>query len=109
MSTLLIKPHSLRNKKQELKKHFIYVLHNPMYLHYGPNVYKIGYSNDVNRRLGDYKTPYVEDSKIIYSKQVSSQQCDARLRRIMKKYCMNPKREFFDCELSVIKKYINSL
>ena len=46
---LLIKTHSLRNKKQKVKKHFIYVLHNPMCLHYGPNVCKIGYSNDVNR------------------------------------------------------------
>ena len=107
--TLLIKTYNLRNKKPKVEKHFLYVLHNPMYLHYGPNVYKVGYSDDVNRRLRDYKTPYLEDSTIVYLKEVSSRKCDARLRKLMKKHRMNPKREFFDCELSVIKKYINSL
>ena len=84
-------------------------MHNPMYLHYGPNVYKVGYSDDVKRRQSDFKTGYLEDSTIVYYKEVSSRNYDARLRKLMKKHRMSSKREFFDCELSVIKKYINSL
>ena len=39
-----------------------------MFLHYGPNMYKIGY---VECWLADYKTGYIEESTIVFSKKVS--------------------------------------
>ena len=69
---LLIKTHVLRVKKTATSKHYIYVLHNSMFLHHGPNVYKIGYSKNVEQRTYGYTTCYIDEPEIVYRKEVTS-------------------------------------
>jgi len=45
--------HQCVKEKKKNKLHFLYIIHNPMFLYYGPNVYKVGYSTDVERRVND--------------------------------------------------------
>ena len=99
----------VRTPKPKSVKHFIYILHNPMFLHYGPNVYKIGYSENVERRVTDYDTGYVEQSTVVFSKEVPSKQCERKLHKMMADYRINPKREFFNCPLSRVKQLIDTL
>ena len=106
---LLLKTRELRIKKTKKEKHYLYVMHNPVFLYYGPNVYKIGYSQNVERRVLDYNTSYIDESRILYSKEVSSKECEICLHQIMKAYRVNPKREFFDCPLSQIIVFIETL
>ena len=74
-----------------------------MFLHYGPNVYKIGYSKNVERRVTDYETGYVEPSTVVFSKEVPSKQCERKLHKIMTEYCI------FNCPLSRVKQFIETL
>ena len=106
---LLIKTHKLRTKKTELEKHYIYVLHNSMFLHHGPNVYKIGYSKNVERRMHDYFTSYIDEPELVYHKEVASQNCEKQLHRLMDAYRIKKTREFFDCPLQKIIEFIEML
>ena len=106
---ILLKTRELRTKKTKKVRHFIYVLHNPMFLYYGPNVYKIGYSKNIEQRLIGYTTSYPKKSTIVYSKEVANQECEPRLHKIMDAFRMEPNREFFDCPLSQVKEFIESL
>ena len=101
--------YAVRTPKPKSVKHFIYILHNPMFLHYGPNVYKIGYSENVKDRVKSYETGYVEPSTVVFSKEVPSKQCERKLHKMMAKYRINPKREFFNCPLSRVKQFIGTL
>ena len=80
-----------------------------MYLHHGPNVYKIGYSTDINRRVTDYTTSYIDEWTIVYSKEVTSKECEMRLHKLMDVYRVKPNREFFDCPLEHVKRFIDTL
>ena len=99
----------LRKPKPKAVKHYIYVMHNPMFLHYGPNVYKIGYSENVERRVKDYETSFIESSTVVFSKEVPTKQCKRKLHKMMTEYRINPKREFFNCPLSRVKQLIDTL
>ena len=106
---LLIKTRQIRTNKTEIEKHYIYVLHNPVFLHYGPNVYKIGYSKNVERRVRDYITFYIDEPEIVYRKEVTSQDCETQLHRLMDAYRIKKTREFFDCPLQKIIEFIEML
>ena len=107
--TLLQYTFELRTNKKKTESHFMYVLHNPMFLHYGPNVYKIGYTTDTSSRLKGFSTGYVEPSKMVYYKQVTSKKCELILHKMMSKYRMSTNREFFDCPLPIIKDFMEQL
>ena len=100
---LLKKTYDLCNNKTKDVKHYLYVMHNPIFLHYGKDVYKIGYSTNVQWCATDYSTGYIEESKIVYYKEVMSRECETRLYKIMDVYRMNPKRDFFNCPLEQVK------
>ena len=106
---LLHLTYNLRNKKRKIEKQYVYVLHNPMFAHYGPNVYKIGYSTNLDERVKSFGTGYVEDSVIIYYKEVASQTCETKLHKMMNNYRMKSNREFFDCPLSLVKEFMEKL
>ena len=106
---LLIKTHNLRTTKNATQKHYIYVLHNSMFLHHGPNVYKIGYSKNVERRMHDYFTSYIDEPEIVYCREVTSQDCETQLHRLMDAYRIKKTREFFDCPLQKIIEFIEML
>ena len=106
---LLRKTHNLRAKQNQTEKHYIYVLHNSMFLHHGPNVYKIGYSKNIERRVQNYTTSYIDDPEIVYCKEVASQECEKQLHRLMDAYRIKKTREFFDCPLPKIIEFIEML
>ena len=90
-------------------QHFLYIIHNPVFLHYGPNVYKVGYSTDVERRVNDSTTFLLEDSTVLYRKQVSSMKDERKLHEKLDNYRMRQNREFFDCPFDVIKEAMDSI
>ena len=106
---LLIQTHNLRTKKTTTDKHYIYVLHNSMFLHHGPNVFKIGYSKNVERRLHNYITFYIDEPEIVYRKEVASKDSEKQLHRLMESYRVKKTREFFDCPLQKIIEFIEML
>ena len=57
---LLIRTHSIRLPKTS-GLCFLYVMHNPMFLYYGPNVYKVGFSRDPSRRKNDDSTFFLKN------------------------------------------------
>ena len=99
---------SVKEKKKN-KLHFLYIIHNPMFLYYGPNVYKVGYSTDVERRVNDSPAFLLEKCTVLYKKQVSSMKDEKKVHAVLKKYRMRPDREFFDCPLELIKQAIDSI
>src|SRR5438876_6894136 len=69
-------------------KGYIYCLYNEVYKYYGENVYKLGMSNDVQKRLNGYTTVYIEESKILLqSKELSNYSiAEDILFQILEKY-----------------------
>ena len=89
---------------------YIYVLYNEVYEHYGKDVYKIGRTTNLSRRLTAYVTSYVEPSEYVYSKEAEDMENDEQVVfKKLEEYRMSKKREFFKCELSEIKEAIDSL
>ena len=46
---------------------YLYILWNPVYESYGPNVYKLGKTQNLNKRKSGYTTPYIEGSIYKYT------------------------------------------
>lgn len=46
------------------KKGYIYCLYNEVYQHYGKDVYKLGMTKNIKKRLTGYTTAYLYDSEI---------------------------------------------
>ena len=88
---------------------FLYILHNPVFEHYGPNVYKVGYSCDPSRRKNDGAAMLLDESTIVYQKEVPSRDYETRLHKILAQHRIKKTREFFDCPFDVIKGTMDSL
>ena len=88
---------------------FLYILHNPVFEHYGPNVYKVGYSCDPSRRKNDGAAMLLYESTIVYQKEVPSRDYETRLHKILAQHRIKKTREFFDCPFDVIKGTMDSL
>ena len=88
---------------------FLYILHNPVFEHYGPNVYKVGYSCDPSRRKNDGAAMLLDESAIVYQKEVPSRDYETRLHKILAQHRIKKTREFFDCPFDVIKGTMDSL
>lgn len=90
---------------------YIYCLFNECFLFYGVNVYKIGKAKNIAGRKSDYITPYLDEPKIIIASSpvknytVAEQIVFNRLR----KYRIKQEREFFDCNIFLIKKTIDDV
>lgn len=72
------------------------------------NVLKIGISNNMNTRCSTYNTSIVNNVKILYYKKIK---CPVEIELCMKsllyKYRYRNKREFYTCEIDIIKKALN--
>lgn len=84
---------------------YLYILWNPIYEWYGPNMYKLGKTENLTQRMSGYCTSYLEQS--IY-KHTSPYLDDIDLAEkilfaSLNKYRMRNKREFFECDLDIIK------
>jgi hypothetical protein len=86
-------------------KGFIYCLYNPSFKNYGKNVYKLGKTKNLASRLANYTTGYIDKSEyIITSIQLNNKHvAENILFEELKSYRINIKREFFDCDIKIIK------
>lgn len=89
----------------------LYCIHNEMYKYYGDNVFKIGESGDVKKRMFSYSTPYIEDVVIKHqTKTVRNKKlAESILFRLLCDYRIKSSREFFNCELEIIKDNMNKV
>ena len=99
---LLLNTHKLREAHEPVRC-FVYIMHNPIFKYYGPNVYKVGYSNDPMRRKNDDSTILLEDSIIVYQREVPSKSYERKVHKLLGNYRMKKTKEFFDCPINVIK------
>lgn len=85
---------------------YIYCLYNEMFNYYGSDVFKLGCTENLEKRMHGYTTSYFEQS---FYKVISNILCDKKMaERILfnklKIYRMGEKREFFKCDYDKIKK-----
>lgn len=99
---------------EEFKKNFIlrlgdightYCYRNDSFNYYGNDVYKLGCTKDIKKRLASYITSYLHPGKY---ELVSNELCDNRLAElilfdILREFRIVKNREFFRCDLSIIK------
>ena len=88
---------------------YLYCLYNPAFKSFGDNVYKLGRSGNLDNRLASYTTYYVEPSQfMLISKDYDRKfkdciKAERVLFYILRKYRVSNKREFFQCDLEIIK------
>jgi hypothetical protein len=84
---------------------FIYCLYNPIYKTYGNNIYKLGHTKNLNKRLNQYKTGYLEKSEYLLTSSKLQNRIlgETMLFNELVKYRMNTHREFFNCDIKIIK------
>jgi hypothetical protein len=83
----------------------IYCLHNNIYKYYGDNVYKCGNTSDMNKRIVSYTTSYIEKSNVVLlsDKYIDKNIAELLLFNYLKEYRLKSNREFFDCNIDIIK------
>ena len=88
---------------------YLYCLYNDAFERFKKSpeeeVYKLGRTCNVSNRLASYSTYYVQPSKMLYvsSKFKDCIKAERVLFYILRNYRVSNKREFFKCELTLIK------
>lgn len=98
----------MRDKKY---KGNIYCLYNEMFDYYGKDVYKLGMSVNASGRLKNYTTSYIVDQEFKY-KSIKTNYlpiCEKIVFDRLRQYRMKLEREFFKCDISLIKKTIDDV
>ena len=87
-----------------MKPGYIYVISNPIYDHYGKNIYKIGETGDLQKRLNNYTTPYIDPCQLVYQsiKLPDSKLAENIVFERLSIYRIKQDREFFQCEINHI-------
>ncbi len=94
---------------------YLYCLYNPAFKSFGDNVYKLGRSGNLENRLASYTTYYVEPSRFIFTtndyerKFKDCIKAERVMFYILRKYRVNNKREFFRCDIDLIKETFERL
>ena len=92
-----------------IEEGYVYVLYNPIYEKYG-EIYKIGQAKNINDRLGSYSTYYPEQSEIKYSiKHPYYKEIEKIVHLTLDEYRMTDNREFFKCNLELVKDTIDKV
>ena len=91
--------------KSESTVGYLYCIYNKMYDIYGTNIYKLGNMKNKNR-MNSYVTPYIDpiEIKFLSNKILDKSIGEKILFDILKEFRFRPNREFFQCDLSIIKK-----
>lgn len=88
---------------------YLYCLYNNAFKSFGESVYKLGRSGNLDNRLASYTTYYVEPSQFIFTSKTYDRKfkdcikAERVLFYILRKYRVSNKREFFQCEIDIIK------
>lgn len=84
---------------------YLYCMVNPMYKYYGENVKKCGNTINIDNRKNQYTTPYLEESEyLLISEQFFDKTfAETLLFYYLNEYRMRNTREFFDCDIKIVK------
>lgn len=87
----------------------LYCLYNEMYNYYGNNVRKLGNAGHAEKRMKNYCTSYVTPCEIQYkSKRIRNKRLAESILFIrLADFRVVANREFFNCDLEIIKTEIN--
>lgn len=77
----------------------------------GDNVYKLGRAKDIDKRLGNYITYYIKPVTLEYNSPSIPYHdiAESILFDKLREFRVVPNREFFDCQLDIIKKSIDDI
>lgn len=100
----------MNNKQNNSYSGYLYCIYNKMYDVYGENIYKLGNMKNKNR-MNSYVTPYIDSIEIkLISNKINDKTIGEKiLFDILNKYRVKPNREFFNCDLSIIKNAMNEV
>lgn len=89
----------------------IYCIWNIIYQYYGKNIHKLGCSYNADKRLTQYTTSYIEPSKLLYKSNFLSNKmlAESILFDKLNDYRVSSHREFFNCDIEIIKSTINEI
>lgn len=91
----------LNNKLKYPDAGYLYILFNSIFKQYGEDIYKLGRTNNLNNRLKNYTTSFIDASSYLYTSRVfhSSIKAERILFFVLRKQCIRDKREFFNIQL----------
>ena len=99
----------MTSNDDNIREGYVYVLYNPIYVTYG-EIYKVGQAKDLNKRIKMYTTSYPEKSDIKYIiKHKYYKEIERIVHLYLKEYRMNSNREFFKCNLDLIKETLDKV
>lgn len=83
---------------------WLYCLSNELYNFYGEDVFKIEKSKDVNKSLRNYTSYYIEPCIVMFKIIVRNMDLAERILFYkLEQYRINPQKEFFKCNINIIK------
>ena len=87
---------------------YLYILYNPSF---EDDTYKLGRAHDLDSRIGGYSTPYVQNSKYLYTTSVllDSVIAENMLKEKLVDARVRSNREFYKCSLDRIKVCFNEI
>ena len=94
---------------------YIYVIFNDMFNYHGEDIYKIGKTNDINKRLNGYITTYINKTELIYlsDKVKDYHLCEKLLFQNINENRVVQNREFFKIDkleaTTIIKKVVEEI
>jgi hypothetical protein len=93
------------------KKGVLYVLHHPSFASYGPDVYKLGQTKNIQQRLKGYATSFVGECKFLYVTQEFQDctQAERILFYLLRTERLASNREFFNLSFPRIKLIMQKL
>lgn len=93
----------------ESKEGILYCIWNEMYQYYGNSIYKCGQCIKMDGRLLNYCTPYLKPCTVLYASPTLRNKVLAEniLFIKLKQFRVSSAREFFDCDIDIIKKEID--
>ena len=89
---------------------YLYIMYNRIFEYYGPNVFKLGRTCDAHKRLSGYITMFIDPSEMKYVSELTKDAILAEKVLFIKlnEYRITSDREFFRCDIEVIKRVIDA-
>jgi len=95
-------------KRQKTAKNgYVYVLSAPMFSHYGSNVYKVGYTEDLKQRMRQFIG--IPERRYVYTKEVDSMEYEQKTHALLCAFRLFDDHELFDAPLELIIEMINKV
>jgi hypothetical protein len=96
---------------EESKEGYIYVLYNEMFDLYGTDVFKVGKTKDLAKRLSSYRTCYIKQVEIKFLSDlcIDHHLCEKIIFDRLQKYRLVSNREFFKINIEKLVKQIEEV